>query len=351
LLVIAGIVFTIIGTSGTTLLFSRSGESLGDIATVDSSRQLAEGTARFAFMSTWLSWGIIFLLTAFLVSRTGRNHPRITFAALVGGSACIFLNLFWTGSRAENLLAVLPLIFVTKKIAPLYFRRFASVIVIGVIGIIVFETIARTTTMLNSGLNDLIQGDISTSQFVTNQLAAVFDWQMGRYPTISLAFDMVHRYGHSFGSTLLQGLTMTINAPATLLHIPLQVPEPVPISALAGQYIYDDPSINGVVPGTLAELYFNLGVLGVFGGFFAIGRVAKYCISATHSARDSGTLLLSFYILAMLCVSTIPMTTTILLYEMATIGLPILAFCAVEQIVIHSATPPPLNAARMLVAP
>ena len=351
LLVIAGIVFTIIGTSGTTLLFSRSGESLGDIATVDSSRQLAEGTARFAFMSTWLSWGIIFLLTAFLVSRTGRNHPRITFAALVGGSACIFLNLFWTGSRAENLLAVLPLIFVTKKIAPLYFRRFASVIVIGVIGIIVFETIARTTTMLNSGLNDLIQGDISTSQFVTNQLAAVFDWQMGRYPTISLAFDMVHRYGHSFGSTLLQGLTMTINAPATLLHIPLKVPEPVPISALAGQYIYDDPSINGVVPGTLAELYFNLGVLGVFGGFFAIGRVAKYCISATHSARDSGTLLLSFYILAMLCVSTIPMTTTILLYEMATIGLPILAFCAVEQIVIHSATPPPLNAARMLVAP
>ena len=106
---------------------------------------------------------------------------------------------------------------------------------------------------------------------------------------------MVHRYGHSLGSTLLQGLTMTINAPATLLHIPLKVPEPVPISALAGQYIYDDPSINGVVPGTLAELYFNFGVIGVFCGFFLIGRVAKYCISATHSAKDSGTLLLSFY--------------------------------------------------------
>lgn len=350
LLVLAGFVFTLIGIAGTALLFSRSGESLGDIATVDSSRQLAEGTARFAFMSTWLSWGIIFLLTAFLVSRAGKNHPRITFAALVGGSTCILLNLFWTGSRAESLLAVLPLIFVVKKIAPLHFRRFASVVVVGVIGIIVFETIARTATMLNSGLNYFAQGEINTSQFVTNQLAAVFDWQMGRYPTISLAFDMVHRYGHSLGSTLLQGLTMTINAPATLLHIPLKVPEPVPISALAGEYIYDDPSINGVVPGTLAELYFNFGVLGVFGGFFLIGRVAKYCISATHSAKDSGTLLLSFYILAMLCVSTIPMTTTIILYEMATVGLPVLAFCAIEQIVIHSATPPPLSAARMTVA-
>jgi hypothetical protein len=349
LLILAGFVFTIIGIAGTSLLFSRSGESFEDIATVDSSRQLAEGTARFAFMSTWLSWGIIFLLTAFLVSRTGKNRPRIAFAALVGGSTCILLNLFWTGSRAESLLAVLPLIFVVKKIAPLHFRHFASVIAVGVIGIIVVETIARTTTMLNSGLNDLIQGEISTSQFAANQLAAILDWQMGRYPTISLAFDMVGRYGHVLGSTLLQGLTMTINAPATLLHIPLKVPEPVPISALAGLYIYDDSSINGVVPGTLAELYFNFGVVGVFGGFFMIGRVAKYCISATHSAKDSGTLLLGFYILAMLCVSTIPMTATIIVYEMATIGFPIIAFCAIEQIVIHSAKSLPQNTASLTV--
>ena len=115
---------------------------------------------------------------------------------------------------------------------------------------------------------------------------------MGRYPTISLAFDMVTQYGHAFGSTLLQGLAMTVNAPATLLHIPLKVPEPEAMTALVGQYIYQDPSINGVVPGTLAELYFNFGTLGVFGGFFLIGRIAKVCISMTHSAVDMGTLLL-----------------------------------------------------------
>ncbi|MEI9968730.1 MAG: hypothetical protein WDM87_08945 [Terracidiphilus sp.] len=28
-----------------------------------------------------------------------------------------------------------------------------------------------------------------------------------------------------------------------------------------GQYIYDDSTINGVVPGTLSELYFNFGAL------------------------------------------------------------------------------------------
>jgi hypothetical protein len=336
LFVLAGFVFTLIGIAGTTMLFSGPGESFENIATVDRSRQLAEGTARFVFMSAWLSWGIIFLLTAFLVSRTGRNHPRVTLAALAGGSTCILLNLFWTGSRAENLLAVLPLIFVVKKIAPRHFRSFAAVIAVGVMGIVVFETIARTTTLLNSGFDDLARSGMSTSQFVANQLAAVFDWQMGRYPTISLAFDMVGRYGHALGTTLLAGLAMTINAPATLLHLPLKVPEPQAMTALVGQYIYEDPSINGVVPGTLSELYFNFGVLGVFGGFFVIGRVARYCIAATHSAIDIGTLLLGFYILTLLCVWTIPMTATLGVYLLATRGVPILLFCAVEQTLSRS---------------
>lgn len=331
LLVLAGAVFTLIGIAGSYMLFSGSGELVEDVATIDRARQLSEGSARYVFMSTWLSWGIIFLLTAFMVSRFSKNHSKLTLAALVGGSACMFLNLFWTGSRAENLLAVLPLFFVVNKIAPRHFRPFALVITVGIVGIIVFETVARTATMLNGGLNLLIQGGTTPSQFVTNQLAAVFDWQMGRYPTISLAFDMVNRYGHAFGSTLLQGLAMTVNAPATLLHIPAKVPEPEAMTALVGQYIYQDPSINGVVPGTLAEFYFNFGTLGVLGGFFVIGRIARYCISMAHSAVDMGTLLLSFYVITLLCLWTIPMTATIGVYLLATRGLPILVFVAIEQ--------------------
>jgi hypothetical protein len=346
LLILAGSVFTLVGVMGTYLLFSGSGNALQEAATIDPARQLAAGSARFVFMSTWFSLGIVFLLTAFLASRTSKSHPRGTLAVLLGGSACIFLNLFWTGSRAENLLAVLPLIFVVKKIAPRHFRSFASAIAVGVMGIIVFETIARTTTMLNSGIDFFSQGEISTGQFVANQLAAVFDWQMGRYPTISLAFDMVTRYGHALGTTLLQGLAMTINAPATLLHIPLRVPEPTAMTALVGQYIYEDPAVNGVVPGTLAELYFNFGALGVIAGFFLIGRIARYCILATHSAIDMGTVLLSFYILTLLCMWTIPMTATIGVYLLATRGLPILLFCAVEQTVSRSAIVAPQAALR-----
>lgn len=350
LLILAGATFTLIGVAGTYLLFSNSGEMVQDVATIDRTRQLAEGSARYVFMSTWLSWGIIFLLTAFMVSQFGKNHPRITLAALVGGSACMFLNLFWTGSRAENLLAVLPLFFVVNKIARRHFRPFALVITVGIVGIVVFETIARTATMLNGGLDLLMQGGTTPSQFVANQLAAVFDWQMGRYPTISLAFDMVNRYGHALGSTLLQGLAMTINAPATLLHIPLKVPEPEAMTALVGQYIYQDQSINGVVPGTLAEFYFNFGTLGILCGFFVIGKIAKVCISMAHSAVDMGTLLLSFYVITLLCLWTIPMTATIGVYLLATRGLPILIFCAIEQTVSRSANLTPQATVQALPA-
>jgi hypothetical protein len=350
LLVLAGALFTLVGVAGTYQLFLGSGELVEDVATIDRAKQLSEGTARYVFMSTWLSWGIIFLLTAFMVSRFSKNQPRITLAALVGGSACMFLNLFWTGSRAENLLAVLPLFFVVNKIAPRHFRPYALVITAGIVGIVVFETIARTATMLNGGLNDLIQGGTTPSQFVANQLAAVFDWQMGRFPTISLAFDMVNRYGHALGSTLLQGVAMTVNAPATLLHFPVKVPEPEAMTALVGQYIYQDPSINGVVPGTLAEFYFNFGALGVLGGFFVIGRIAKVCISMAHSAVDMGTLLLSFYVITLLCLWTIPMTATIGVYLLATRGLPILAFVAIEQTLSRSADLAPQAAAQGLLA-
>ncbi|MGD0158059.1 MAG: hypothetical protein ABSB50_18365 [Terracidiphilus sp.] len=339
LLVLAGLLFTLIGIAGTYLLFSASGEFLRDLMTVDSARELAAGTARFAFMSSWFSWGIIFLLTAFLASRISTDHPRFALTALAGGSACMFLNLFWTGSRAENLLAVLPLLFVVKKVAPRHFPSFLSLIAVGVTGIIAFETIARTTALLNSGLNFLAENGTTPGQFIANQLASVFDWQIGRFSSISLAFDMVHRYGYASGSTLLQGFTTTINAPATLLHISWKVPEPQAMAAVVGEYIYDDPTKTGVVPGTVAELYFNFGILGVVGGFFVIGRIARYCTTLTHTAENLGSMILAFYVLALLCVSTIPMTATTILYSLTTSGFPILFLFACEQILTHAAKP------------
>lgn len=113
-----------------------------------------------------------------------------------------------------------------------------------------------------------------------------------------------------------------------------------------GQYLYDDSTRTGVVPGTLAELYFNFGVFGVIAGFFVVGRVARYCISLTHSAEDAGTMLLAFYVMALLCISTIPMNATVILYFLATSGLPILVFYASERILIHAFSPLPQPATR-----
>jgi hypothetical protein len=58
-----------------------------------------------------------------------------------------------------------------------------------------------------------------------------------------------------------------------------------------------------------------------------------------------GTLLLAFYILTLLCVSTIPATATLGVYLLATTGFPVLFFCVVEQIVARSVSRLPQSAA------
>ncbi len=343
LLIKSGFVCTLLGAVSTFLLFSGQGLSIDEILTVDRARELEAGTARYAFMSAWLSWGIIFALSAFLVSRTSEKHRRLTLLVLFAGSACMLLNLLWTGGRAENLLALMPLVYVVRKFAARLFRPYICTMALGVAGVIAFETVARTSALLVVGSAYLVQSGISTSQFVTNQFVAVLDWEMGRFSTISLSFDMVRDAGYSFGSTLLQGVAITLNAPATLLHIPLKMYEPEAITALIGQYLFSDSTRNGVVPGTLAELYFNFGICGVFGGFFLIGRIARYCIRVTHAADRIGSALLGFYSLVLLCLWTIPMTATLTLYFLATRGLPILVFYLVERTLIYRSSPMPLD--------
>ena len=142
---------------------------------------------------------------------------------------------------------------------------------------------------------------------------------------------MTKHFGYAFRSTLFQGIAMTLNVPATLLHLDVKIPEPQAITSIAGEYIFSDPTINGVVPGTVAELYFNFGVLGVLGGLFVIGRTARFCIRVMHWPATLSTLLLGFYSLLLICIWTIPMTATLTLYFLVTRGFPILVLFAVER--------------------
>ena len=63
-----------------------------------------------------------------------------------------------------------------------------------------------------------------------------------------------------------------------------------------------------------------------------------------------GTSLLSFYIITLLCLWAIPMTATIGVYLLATRGLPILIFVAIEQILSSSANLTPQASVQALPA-
>ncbi len=70
----------------------------------------------------------------------------------------------------------------------------------------------------------------------------------------------------------------------------------------------------------------------------------------THSAVDMGTLLLCFYIITLLCLWAIPMTATLGVYLLATRGLPILVFVAIEQTLARSTNLTPQAAAHAMPA-
>lgn len=344
LLVVAGACFTLIGIMCTFLFFRGQGGSIADMTTVDRGRDIAVGTARYAFMSAWLSWGVTFLLSAFLASCAIDKRPKLTIAALLAGSGCILFNMLWTGGRAENLLAIAPLIFMVRRCARPIFRPFAFTMALLIVALIAFETLARMSGFVGAGLDYLDAAGVSRGEFVSNQVAAILDWQMGRYATIGLILDMSRHFGFAMGSTLLQGIAITVNAPATLLHLGLKIPEPQAITSVAGEYLFSDPDINGVVPGTVAELYFNFGVVGVLGGFYIIGRIARMCIRILAVAGDLGTILLGFYSLLLICIWTIPMTATLTLYFLVTRGLPILALYAIERALCVRAKQDPKDA-------
>jgi len=314
-LYVLGAMFTIVGIYGTYMLARESASLVSYLTTVERNRYLGNGMARYGFTSAWLFWGITFGLTAFLGSRFGKTHGTTSLFLVIAGAFCILFNMYWTGGRAEDILIALPLLMVVRKLNRRLLWPATAVIVAGVILVIVLQTTARTK-FARGGFN--------------SQVVDVFDWQMGRYSSLGLIFDMVDEDGFALGSTLLNGPAMTFNAPATLMEIPFKIPEPLPITALVGRYLYSNTDRNGVVPGTMAELYYNFGAIGVILGFYAIGKLARYCIGLSEDCNSISVYLLAIYAIVLICTWMIPMTATLALYFLATRGLPVLLLCVID---------------------
>jgi hypothetical protein len=226
-------------------------------------------------------------------------------------------NIFASGGRGAALVSTLPYLFILQRIRPQFARGpvFAS----GVILVIFFVAVTalRTITAVPMGVAD--------------QALNVFDWQLGRFSMIGLGLEIVRAQGLLWGSTLLHSVTQTINAPSTLLKLPLLVDEHRAITSVVGEHLLGDPEINGILPGVIADLYINLGIVGVASGLVVVGILVNKLTRVMKSTSSVSTFLLGSYAIALISVILIPGTATGWVYFLFTGGIPAIALFVCER--------------------
>ena len=314
LLLALGVFFTVVSAIGTVRLFGGI-PSLRTVLTVNRYMETGGGTARYVFISQWLSWGLTFLTIYFLHTRAARS--RGIFLLWFGFAACgIVANIFWSGSRASSIISLLPGFLLLQRLKPKYVK---SVLVL--IAVLFSAYFSLCTYLRSENFADYRLGE---------HLTAVFDWQMGRFSMVGLGIEMVDSEGMGKGLTLLDGIVNAVNAPSTLLKLPALLPVPQSAPSIVGEYLVGDPEVRGIVPGSIFDFYYNFGLIGVAAGYFIIGKIVQKGNTILRKTDSMGVFLVWSYVIVTLSVCCIPGTATGWVYYLVTTGFPALCFLGCE---------------------
>ena len=314
-ILVLGILFTAIPTLATLRLFGHI-PTLQMLFTVNRSMETGEGTARYIFMSQWLSWGVTFLTIYFLHSPAAKSRVNslcwFIFAAIL-----IIVSVFWSGSRVSGVMSLLPGLLVLQRLRPAYMK--IAVVSVGILILIYFSacTYLRSNTFADYGLFE--------------HVTAVFDWHMGRFSMVGLGIEIVDSQGMGKGTTLFSGLINAINAPSFLLRLPPIIQAPQSITSVVGEYLLGSPDVNGIVPGTILEFYYNFGLVGVAAGYFLIGKLVRKTVNAMARTSSIGLFMVLAYVVVTISAFCIPGTATSWIYYLITTGFPAICFYLCER--------------------
>jgi len=126
----------------------------------------------------------------------------LTYTCLPAFLLIILLNIFPSGGRSEGILGVLPLLFLITRSNRSVGRTIVKFAIPTLVIYIVYVTRASDTDIwLRTGMAYRLLG-----------LAA------GRFSMIGVGIKMATTYGYALGSTFLEGLANTINAPFVLFE-------------------------------------------------------------------------------------------------------------------------------------
>ena len=161
-------------------------------------------------------------------------------------------------------------------------------------------------------------------------VADVFDWHAGRFSMVGLSLEMAGYYGHDWGLTMLAPLLQTLNAPFYLLRLEEPFPVPYAITNLTGMYLLGDPGRTGIVPGSICELLYSFGIVGVPVGYYLIGRMVAFTSKHAESGATVGGTMVAFYVIILVCTGIIPGTMTTWVYILMIYGFPCILLWALE---------------------
>lgn len=299
-----GLAFGAIGVIGMWLVYSSNHDLVNDISQVNRGRELPMGMARYYFMARWLSWGLAFIASSLILSkRPGAANHSFVLVSLV--AILSFLGCWASGGRTEGLLAGGPILLVTRRLETSTGR--AQVLLL-----VVLVSLYWGAVTLGRGYADDSRGALSS----------VLDWQAGRFSMVGLSIEMTRNSGFDFGLCIVDGLRPTANLPSTSLGLSPLIAERPDFTGIVGNALRGSTSVTSIVPGTIAEFYYNAGYLGVAFGYMLIGRIAKYCDNLLSGGRTPGTAFAGAYIGLLIATAVVPGTSTRWVYVILTFGLP-----------------------------
>lgn len=307
------VVLAAISVWANAMLFGGAENAIETMQTVDRVSETAEGMARYYFLARWLSWASVFFVADALARKwavsVGWTQVIVLFAAAAG-----LANTYWRGGRGEGVYAALPAVIMAIRMRPRSGKRAAlPVIVLGVV-YMVSVTAARVG-------NDAEGGTI----------VDVVDWHAGRFSMVGFGIWLTDAFGYGDGTTLLSPLAHAINAPFYLMRLGNVVTAPNAMANLAGLHLADSVDVAGIVPGSICELYYNFGYLGVIVGYLLIGWATSHLSRIVGRGETIGVTALAAYYLVTIATDVIPGNVTGWIYGTITTGLPGLVVLAVER--------------------
>lgn len=305
----------LIGTYATLRLAGREGDAAEKLTTVNRSIKYAEGESRLSFVGFWATWGItIGLIGLRLSDRKASPLNAPTVGAIVLSLAPMTL-LYSTGARGDLASALLPLVLLLAR----QNTRQSNKAIVGIMLLLLASISIQTAARARS------------SDYSMNALQ-VLDWQAGRFSITAASFELVDLYGYQFGATMWTTAPMLANAMLAASGLDLRLDTGHAVTNYVGQHLAGSFNINGIVPGSIFELYFNYGAVGVLGGYWILGFLIRRASHYLSPAHRIGTRTLAAYVIALVLVWAIPMTSTLWVYFLVIRGAPLIVLFAAEHL-------------------